>query len=266
MAESCSIRRLHALSGHSHSKLHRIKDFWLGQVPVETFDYPQYKYVLFDGTYFHETGCLIVLMDALTQHVLFNAYVGKEGYYSVHPHLTELKSKGLQPHAITIDGHQAVLRAIKEVWPNIRIQRCLYHIQREGLRWLRIFPKTQAGRDLQIILGGLHRIKSHEDRRAFLRSFRNWCMQHQSFVKVLPSTSVAFKDLKKTMALIQHAIPNMFHYLTDSRIRSTSNVLESFYSRLKADFRRHRGLSETHKRSYLRWYCYFKNSKLSHTL
>jgi len=61
------------------------------------------------------------------------------------------------------------------------------------------------------------------------------------------------------MGLINNALPNMFHYLTDQNIAYTTNLLESFYSRLKADFYRHRGLSEAHKINYLHWYCYLKN-------
>ena len=263
--ESYSIRRLCVLSGHSRSKLQRIKNYWLSRLPQETFDYGEYKYLLFDGTYFHKQGCLIILMDALTQKVIFNAYIDKEGYYSVLPFLLRLKKQGLRPWAIAIDGHQKVLMAIREVWPETTIQRCLYHIQREGLRWLRTFPKTQAGKDLRTILGNLHRIKSGLDRDLFWQIYRNWLKTYKTLVRSLPSSSVAFKDLKRTMALINHAIPNMFHYLKDSRVPATTNILESFYSRLKSDFRRHRGLSESHKRAYLHWYCYFKNQQITNT-
>lgn len=248
-----------AFSGHSRNKLERIKNFWLSQSPIAFFNYRRYHYLLFDGTYFHKDGCLLVLMDVPSQTVIFNAYVDKEGYYSVYPFLSRLKEQGLNPHALTVDGHHTVLRAFKEVWPGLRIQRCLCHIQREGLRWLRTFPKTQAGCDLRVILGGLHRIKSVRDRSRFLESFAQWERTHETFVRSLSSASVAFKDLKRTRSLIRHATPDMFHYLEDPKIVNTTNLLEGFFSRLKADFRRHRGLSETHKRDYLKWYCYFKN-------
>jgi hypothetical protein len=70
---------------------------------------------------------------------------------------------------------------------------------------------------------------------------------------------VAFKDLKRTMALINNAMPDMFYYLDDTKIHKTTNALEGFYSRLKADYRKHRGLTEQHKRSYLKWYTHFNN-------
>lgn len=201
----------------------------------------------------------MILMDALSQRIIFHAWVDKESYANLHPLLLDLKAKGLHPRFATMDGHLKVMRAFKETWPNLTIQRCLYHIQRQGLSWLRTYPKTEAGKELRRLLLTLIPIQSFKDQSTFLEAFDHWLLRHQSFVKSLPSTSVAFTDLKRTTALIQNALPDMFHYLKDRFIEPTTNKLESFYSRLKADIRRHRGLSKEHKQAYLHWYCYFKN-------
>jgi len=259
VTESFSIRQLSKLSGHSKSKLERIKNYWLNQSPPAQFDYSRYKYVLLDGTYFHKNGCLILFMDVLTQQVIMSAYVATESYKTVHPMLLKLNALGLRPQALILDGHRMVIRAIRDVWGAVIIQRCLYHIQREGLRWLRTHPKTEAAQELQKLLRFLPKIKDIQRKNLFLGSYTTWIKTYNKFVSTLPSSTVAYKDLKRTMALITNAIPDMFHYLDDPNIRSTTNCLESFFSRLKADFRRHRGLSEAHKQSYLQWYCYFKN-------
>lgn len=265
MTESFSVRQLSWLSGHSKSKLERIKNHWLDQLPPAENDFSQCKYLLFDGTYFHKNGCLIVLMDARTQRVIMNAYVATESHKTVRPILIQLHGLGLCPYAIIMDGHRMVLRAIREVWGTVTVQRCLYHIQREGLRWLRTHPKTQAAKELQALLRSLSTVKNISRKNIFLNNFADWIETHKKFVSTLPTSTVAYKDLKKTMALITNALPDMFHYLDDPNIHSTTNCLESFFSRLKADFRRHRGLSEAHKQSYLRWYCYFKNQGVSNT-
>ena len=200
------------------------------------------------------------MMDAQKQHIVMNQYVDKESYPSVSPILTSLKNQKLEPRAVTVDGHPHVIRAFRDTWPHIIVQRCLYHIQREGMRWLRSHPKTQAGRELRALLNTVTHIRSVKERDLFLETFDLWQRKYGDFVQSLPRTSVAFKDLKRTVALINNARANMFHYLFDSKIRSTTNLLESFYSRLKSDFQRHRGLSEQHKISYLNWYCYYANS------
>ena len=107
--------------------------------------------------------------------------------------------------------------------------------------------------------------KRRKNKKLKQRYYASWITKYKQFVLSLPSSTVAYKDLKKTKVLISNAIPDMFHFLNDSKIHSTPNLLESFFSRLKADFRRHRGLSESHKQSYLRWYCYFKGHQKSNT-
>ena len=68
------------------------------------------------------------------------------------------------PHYIVMDGERSVMRAIDMIWPKTTIQRCLYHIQREGMRWLRTYPKTAAGRELRSLLRTLCNIKSGNER------------------------------------------------------------------------------------------------------
>ena len=198
-------------------------------------------------------------MNAVDKKLISNIYAKKEGYQNVYTWFSKLNEEGLNPLYITMDGEQSVIRAIYEIWPQTKIQRCLYHIQREGMRWLRTYPKTQAGRDLRRLLKTLCRINSFKERNIFIASYVAWLNQYREFVLSLPKSEVIFKDLKKTMTLIYNALPDMFYYLKDKNIPKTTNTLESFYSRLKSDYRKHRGLTEKHKRSYLNWYCYFKN-------
>lgn len=198
-------------------------------------------------------------MNAKDQKIIAHMYTQKESYHNIYPWFLKLKQQGLEPDYISMDGEKSVIRAIRAVWPNAKIQRCLWHIQREGLRWLRTYPKTQAGRDLRYLLMTLCRIKSEKERKIFVDQYQQWLKKYKSFVISLPLTTVAYKDLKRTMALIKNALADMFYYLKDQNIYSTTNVLESFHSRLKADYRRHRGLTEQHKIQYLSWYCYFKN-------
>lgn len=195
-----------------------------------------------------------------TQKILGYHYADKESYANVYPWFLSLKERGLNPLSVTMDGHLKVIEAIKTVWPKTTIQRCLYHIQRQGLMWLRTYPKTGAGKELRGLLLTLCSIRSVKERNNFIQTYEAWLFKYQSFVKALPRTSVAFTDLKRTVRLITNALPDMFHYLNHPGIPATTNLLESFYSRLKADYRRHRGLSQKNRIQYLKWYCYFKNS------
>lgn len=75
--------------------------------------------------------------------------------------LENLKRLGVSVVSITCDGHKALLKAIKKVFPEVIIQRCVIHIQRMCLIWLTKHPKYQAEIDLRRIVGQIHKIKTH---------------------------------------------------------------------------------------------------------
>lgn len=240
-------------------KLKCIKNYWLEQVPKEQLDYPGVQYLVYDATYFHKDGCLLNLMNTIDQKIIAHLYVKKESFKETYPWFLGLKQKGLDPKFITTDGERSVMRALHLVWPQTKLQRCLYHLQHEGMRWLRSYPKTEAGKALRILLSQLSWIKTLQERNTFIASYGAWLNQYEDFVMALPRTTVAYKDLKRTIALINHALPDMFYYLEDRQVPATTNALESFHSRLKADYQRHRGLTQDHKIGFIHWYCYLKN-------
>lgn len=167
--EGFSIRQIMSISGHSASTLKRINRHWLEQpIPTENYDLRRIKHLLLDGTYFRHEHCLIVFMDNESGKIIGHRYCGRENYESVLELAAMLKAKGLCPISVTLDGHQGVIRALKETWPDIKIQRCLYHIEHQGQMWLRTYPKTEAGKALKALLGGLAHIITSDGRARFV--------------------------------------------------------------------------------------------------
>ncbi len=183
--------------------------------------------------------------------MIAQTYVTRESFKDVLPWFLSLKEKGLKPEYATMDGERSIIRALKLTWPAVKLQRCLYHIEHEGLRWLRTYPKTDAGKDLRKILRTLSSINTIKERNDFITSYHSWLNKYKSFVISLPRTTVAFKDLKMTIVLISNALPDMFRYLADKHIPKTTNALEGFHSRLKTDYQRHRGLTRKHRINYI---------------
>ena len=200
-------------------------------------------------------------MNAENQKIIAHVHAKKESHEDVYSWFENLKKQGLNPLYITMDGEKTVMRAVKQIWPHIKIQRCLFHIKREGLRWLRSYPKTQAGRDLKELLSHVCSIRNIKERNRFIRLFNNWWSEHKNYICSLPSKDIAYRDLKKTVTLIKNALSDMFYFLVDPKVHSTGNALEGFHSRIKLDYPRHRGISKEHRKSYLNWYCYFKNGQ-----
>lgn len=262
ITESYSVRQLVNISKHSSAKLYRIIYYWLLKEPnlkCLKIDLSQVKYLAFDGTYFHKDGCLIVLFDIINKKYLYYEYVKKENYLSVLEMCQNLKENGLNPTAITVDGHTQVIKALKEIWPNIIIQRCLFHIRLQGQMWLRKYPKTEAGKALKTILSELMNVKNNATKNIWINRYFAWQEKYHQEILLLAKTSIAATDLRRAMSLINNALPDMFHFLKDQKIASTTNVLESFFSQLKHKYRCHRGLTEQNKIAYLKWFCYYKN-------
>ena len=245
---------------HGVWKLNQIKKYWLERTPDQSdYDYSLVKYLQFDGTYFKHENCLMVLMDNLTGKVIAHKYHIRENYASAYKMFKEMMERGLKPAAITIDGNPSVIRALKTVWPDINVQRCRTHIQRQGLSWLRRYPKIEASKDLRDILLTLTAVKDERGRKLFIKDFGCWEKQYGCFVLSLPPKDKIYGDLQRTRSLILHALPNMFHYLDDQCISATTNKLEGYFSRLKEIYRRHRGLSKKHRQIFFAWYINLKN-------
>jgi transposase-like protein len=224
-------------------------------------DYSLIKYLIFDGTYFKHTNCLMLGLDNDGGLAVNHRYCYRENYSVAKEIFEELKGLGVEPKAITTDGNTCVIRAVLETWPHIIVQRCLVHIQRQGLSWLRRKPKLEAGQQLRDILLTVTNIKTYEDKRIFIELFERWERKFGSFVQSLPAKDKVYSDLQATRRLIVNASADMFHYLEDHRIASTTNKIEGYFSNLKELYGGHHGLFKKNKKSYLNWYIYFNNIK-----
>jgi len=238
-------------------KLKRIRRYWLSQKPPQELgDLSQMKYVLFDATYFGKDHCFICCMNATNQTIISSFYTKNERSDSVRIWLDLLKSKGLCPLFVTLDGETAFFIKIQAVWPKTHIQRCLYHLKRKAFKLLRKKPKLETAIELKELLKTLCGIASHEEKETFLARYDDWLGKYKKTANI---ASAETPNIKKTIILIHNARPYLFTYLDDPNIHKTNNALEGFFSRLKADYWRHRGLTRKHRKSYLAWYCYHNN-------
>jgi hypothetical protein len=62
--------------------------------------------------------------------------------------------------------------------------------------------------------------------------------------------------LKRARSMLLAALPDMFPYLDDIHIPTSTNALEGYFARLKHRYRQHRGLAPHHRDAYFRWYIY----------
>ncbi|MCP4457420.1 MAG: transposase [Cytophagales bacterium] len=179
--------------------------------------------------------------------------------------LENLKVLDIQIESITCDGLKATLKAIRKVYPEVILQRCVVHVHRMANVWLRQKPKTQASIELKRIVNLLPLIQSHNDRKLFTSRLMDWYKHYESFINEKARNEATgrwwykHKYLKRTTTLISNALPNLFCYLDNPEIPKSTNGLESFFGHLKDNLSIHRGLSYANRKAFIVWYLHLKN-------
>jgi transposase-like protein len=256
MMEGYSVRQLALQSGHSMSKLYRIINHWLSsKQPQTTGNLVLARHLVFDGTFLHRPTSLVAVMNAGINEVISGKYgVKEDSEIQLAAFFQPLIARGLQPVSCTVDGNQHVIQVLKKLWPSIIIQRCLVHIQRQGLAWCRVNPKSAYASQLRNIFLKVTRIHTRKERNQFLDMVEQWERKYGHIIDSRPERGWVFSDVKRARSMLLKALPNMFHYLEDSNIPSSTNRLEGYFSRLKTHYRQHRGLVKIKFLNYFDWY------------
>jgi transposase-like protein len=151
-----------------------------------------------------------------------------------------------------------VIKVIRTLWPGVIIQRCIVHVQRQGLSWCRRSPREASTKRLRELFLRVSSVHTKEERDLFITLFTAWEEKYGCYIASHPEKGRVFSDLKRARSMLLKALPDMFHYLDDTAIPSSTNGLESYFSRLKNHYRQHRGLSKRKLTSYFKWYLFYK--------
>lgn len=198
-------------------------------------------------------------MNAKDHNVIAGQYkVSENSQPQLKTFLKPLIAKGLSPRSCTADGNSHVIKTLKMLWPSIIIQRCIVHVQRQGLMWCRKKPKRPDAKTLRNIFLQVSYIKSHKQKNCFLEQVRKWELCYGTSIAAQPEQGKVFSDLKRARSMLLKAIPNMFHYLDDPNIPATTNGLEGYFARLKQHYRHHRGMALSKRHNYFKWYFHFR--------
>lgn len=227
----------------------------------------QNAHLLIDGTYFKRTNCLILYFDNDLKHFQLMHYTTRETKDELIKDLRVLKRSGVNVISATADGQNAVKSALKRVFPRARFQRCLVHIQRYAETYITQKPKTLAGQELKEIVSVLNCIDNYISKMTFIARLNDWKRRHNDFLKEKTTKEdgsgwwYTHRNLRRVIYHIEHAMPDMFHYLDNPNIPKDTNTLEGRFTDLKQKLRAHKGLRKTKRENYFKWYIYYKNLK-----
>ena len=253
-------------SGYSKDTLQRTFYAILEQAPVIKIIKRDDVNLRMDATYFKKF-CLVCYQDDFDGYTQLIRFTDKEDYLEIKEDLENLVKLGIQIESITTDGHKSILKAIKNALPEAKVQRCLVHIQRMCLIWLTRYPKHSAGQELRKLVLMLLKIKTQNDKMFWIQEFNDWFERHKEYInqKTVNLETDRYwythKLLKRSHSTIKSALPNMFHYLINSKIPKTTNGIEGYFSHLKNHLDIHRGLTTKNRMNFIKWYVFLTNEK-----
>lgn len=257
--EGYSVRELSKIHGVSQSTIRRVLRYWLEQTPPKNrIDYSTIKSLIFDGTFLHRPKGIYTAMNAENHNIVEAAYDMREGGRELLMFYSHLAEAGLILGSATTDGNPQQIKYLREVWPEAVLQRCIVHVQRQGLSWCRRYPKRIEARKLRGLFLKLTTIKTKAEALKYVKSVNAWERRYGYAIRSSTNRGRVFSDLMRARSMLLKALPNLFNYIDNPKISPTTNALEGYYSRLKEHYRQHHGLSKENRKTYFKWYFFLK--------
>ena len=254
-------------SGMSQSSLQRLFKFYLKSPPKNTVESKGHVHLLIDGTYFENGLCLILYYDYDIQYVQLFRETNQEKFREIKEDLLNLKKLGTQVYSVTCDGHKAIMKAVIKIFPGAIVQRCVVHVKRQIKSYLGIKPQLVQAKELLYYSRQITSINTIENAQQWLVEVHYWYKEHEAFInqKSVNEKTGAWwythKHLHQAATHLINAIPNLFSYLNDEQIPSSTNQIEGYFAHLKEKLTLHRGLRFEAKKSFIKWYLHFKNQE-----
>lgn len=208
--------------------------------------------LVIDGLYL-ESRSHCVLIGKTPRAVVSWLFVERETYASWRLFFQRVPS----PHVVVCDGQRGMRSAIRDAWPQTRIQRCIIHVFQLATARLTRRPKTEAGKELRILIHELLMVRTRRRKRRWIRAYRGWRTRYDVFLKERtigqqPGKKRTWwythKRIRSIRALLDNALPELFVYIGHPEIPRTTNHVEGgINSRLSELLYRHRGISSDKK-------------------
>lgn len=255
---------LHQLSTHSGRSKEKIKilinHFLSCTPPCVNSQLSKVKNLVFDGSFVYKRLTAVVgLLDGQSGKLLKGAYGLKENSLpQMLSFFSALSQQGLEPETCTVDGNPQVIKALRLTWPGIIIQRCLVHVQRQGLMWCRQSPKRPDAKCLRTLFLAVTGIATIQQRDLWIAQLASWEARYGKRIATSRETGWVSSDLRRARSMLINAVPDMFHYLEKAGTPCTTNQAEGYFSRMKDKYHDHRGLSPKKRAAYFQWYFVLK--------
>ena len=174
------------------------------------------------------------------------------------------------PDVVVTDGGSGFEKARKKVWPETRVQRCVFHAFNQVKKQTTTRPKLQAGVELYGLAKELLHAKTPSAATAWLQAFNDWCERWKDFLaeRTLNEETgkmgwtherlVTARNGLNTLIKRGHLFTFLDPELTaEGPVPSTNNRHEGGVNApLRDMLRLHRGMSTLRRVKAVFWWCY----------
>lgn len=174
-----------------------------------------------------------------------------------------------KPRALVCDGQSGLFSAVKAVWSDVPVQRCLTHVQRHAIYKLTMRPKTAAGLELLALVYRLTKVKTQTEKAEWLGDFAAWDVRWDRFLRERtygphPSGRQTWwythRRIRAMRNTLKQSLENLFVHIDYPGVPATTNLVEGgINSRLKELLLRHRGMCLEHRKVTVAHYLQSKN-------
>jgi hypothetical protein len=210
--------------------------------------------VLVDGIWIGTWCLLIALSD--TGHVLAWQWAARETIAAWEALLNQLPA----PAVIVSDGGSGLPTALTHAWPETKHQRCLFHLQMNVSRHLTRNPRTAAGRALRKLVMTLSEVDDEDKAIAWQLQLEQWWQAFGHLTRertLLKNGQFGYTHdrLRRAWQLVRLIVRKnlLFTHISYGNPRTTS-ALEGLNAQIRDLLRRHRGMSEEHRRRAVEWF------------
>jgi hypothetical protein len=241
---------------------HRFRMFWLLRPQPVPPEASAVAGLILDATSVRKHQRVVLVVQGVNRCCVCWSFAERESFDSWYSLLDPLQAVGWSPRFVVCDGQKGLLKAVRVLWPQTLIQRCLLHVVRQARLWLTQHPKTPAGQALLKLVQRLPAVRTRRQRRRWQRAYRCWLRRYDGFLKQRTRHPTeprrwwyTHRKLRAVRSLLSNSLPDLFHYVRYPEIPRTTNHVEGgINSRLKDLYRRHRGLSLERKTTLTAWY------------
>ena len=262
MIEWYSIRQLSKQTWKKRDKIWEIIKAKLDNNLLNQIDivFEDIKYVMIDWTRISKDICLVIYYEYIKKKVIRFWFYDWEKYEYIKQDLEILKYEfKYDIKSFTLDWAKGINKAVENIYSSAKIQRCLTHVFRQIKNNISNNPQSECWKDLQKIVV----FKNFKNKKKFLKKFNLWEKKYFDFLNEKSFKWEKYwythRKLRASRSHIKNAIPNMFHYLNDRKIKRSSNDLEWYNWVLSDHIYMHRWLRKDRLLSFISLWIYYRN-------